>query len=87
VIRVAIPSHLSSYTAGAREVEAVGDTLAAVLRDLDTRYPGLRFRVVDEQDQVRRHIKLFVGSEMALDLGTRVSEDELVTITAALSGG
>ncbi len=87
MIRIAIPSHLASYTDGAREVEAAGKNLAEVLHDLDRRYPGLRFRMIDEQDRLRPHIKLFVGSEMALRLDQPVTAGELVTITAALSGG
>jgi molybdopterin converting factor small subunit len=85
-VRVAIPSHLAQYT-GEREVEAHGATLAEVIADLDRRYPGLRFRIIDEQDRVRPHIKLFIGREMENALETRVAPDSVVTIAAALSGG
>jgi molybdopterin converting factor small subunit len=86
-MRVAIPSHLADYTAGARQVEAHGEDLASLLEDLDRRYPGLRFRIVDEQDRIRPHIKLFVDQAMAESLGQPVSDGQLVTIVAALSGG
>jgi molybdopterin converting factor small subunit len=86
-MQVVIPSHLESYTAGERRVEARGSTLAEVVADLDRRYPGLRFRIVDEQDRVRPHIKLFVGSAMARSLDSAVAAGDTVTIVAALSGG
>ncbi len=86
-MRVAIPSHLDNYTHGARQVEARGATLAEVLADLDGRFPGLRFRIVDEQERIRPHIKLFVGSAMAQTLDEPLAADEPVTIVAALSGG
>jgi len=87
MIRVAIPTHLASYTQGAREVTATGATLGEVLDDLERLHPGVRFRIVDEQDRIRRHIRFFIGSEMGRSLADPVPEGETVTITAALSGG
>lgn len=84
---MSLPTHLESYTGGDRELSASGATLDEVLRDLDARFPGLRFRIVDEQDRIRPHIKLFVGQEMARSLSDAVSADDHVTVTAALSGG
>ena len=86
-MRVAIPSHLAEYTAGAREVQAEGADLAGVVADLERRYPGIRFRIIDEQDRIRPHIKLFVDQEMARALSQPVEPGQLVTIVAALSGG
>ena len=59
--RVVVPTQLRSYTGGQSEVEASGTTLDDVLRDLDRQFPGFRFRVIDEQDRVRRHVIIFVG--------------------------
>ena len=86
-MRVSIPSPLRSYTSGASEVEAEGATLAAVLEDLDRRYPGIRFRVLDEQDRIRPHIKLFVACELAPEIRVPVDARDEVHIIAALSGG
>jgi len=86
-MRVYVPSPLRSYTGGASAVEAEGATLAAVLEDLDRRYPGFRFRVLDEQDRVRPHIKLFVGCELAPGTGVALDARDEVHIIAALSGG
>ena len=83
---VRIPTPLRSYT-GAGRVEASGGTLGALLADLDRRYPGLRFRVVDEQDRVRPHIRFFVNGEQVGDLAHPLSEADDVVIVPALSGG
>ena len=85
-MRVMMPSALRSYT-GAGEVEAEGETLAALLDDLDRRYPGIRFRVVDEQDRIRRHIRFFINGEQSFDLGLKLGPDDEVYIVQALSGG
>jgi sulfur-carrier protein len=85
-MRVYIPTPLRSYTA-ASEVDGAGGTLAEVLANLDRRYPGLRFRIVDEQDRIRTHIRFFVGQEMARDLAQPVAPDDEIHIICALSGG
>ena len=86
-MRVVVPSQLRGYTAGRAEVEAEGATLGAVLDDLNRQFPGFRFRVIDEQDRVRRHILLFVGEEREEDLDVVVSPRRSRTIVGALSGG
>jgi len=85
--RVFVPSQLRGYTAGHSEVTATGATLAAVLADLDRQFPGVRFRVIDEQDRVRPHIKLFVDGERHDDIRAPVRPDGEVHILGALSGG
>ena len=83
--RVLLPTHLRSYTAGVAELEAEGSTLGEVLADVDRRYPGLRVRIIDEQDRVRPHIKCFVAGEQVRSLDAPATGD--VVIVAALSGG
>jgi molybdopterin synthase sulfur carrier subunit len=83
---VLIPSPLHAYT-GKAEVEAEGETLEALLRDLDRRHPGIRFRMVDEQDRLRPHVRFFVDGEQVFDLGTRLEAGQSVQIVQALSGG
>ena len=61
-VKILIASPLRPYT-DADEVEADGATLAELLKDLDARYPGIRFRMIDEQDQVRRHMRIFINGE------------------------
>jgi hypothetical protein len=85
-MRVILPTHLRSYTKGESEVDAEGATLADVLLHLEGRFKGIRFRVVDEQDRIRPHVKFFVGGYEAHALDTPVGTRE-VQIVAAFSGG
>jgi len=87
MIRVLIPSQLTSYTDGATRVPATGATVDEVLRDLDARFPGLRFRVVDEQDRVRKHMRIFVGQDETRSVGRALADGDEVLIFGALSGG
>lgn len=85
-MKVMIPSALRSYTERS-EADAQGATLAALLVDLDRQYAGIRFRMVDEQDQIRRHIRVFVNGVQAHDLTQPLSTSDEVIIVQALSGG
>lgn len=85
-MKVLIPSALRSYTEGS-QAEASGATLAATLDDLDRRYPGIRFRIVDEQNRIRRHIRIFVNGEQAGDLAQALRATDELIIVQALSGG
>ena len=87
-MKVRIPNPLLSYTHQARVVEGRGSTLDELTRDLDRQFPGLRFRIIDEHQRVRRHIKLFVNHDQADDdLATPLAETDEIMIVAALSGG
>ena len=85
--RVSIPSPLRSYTGGEAEVTAEGATLDELLRDLDTQHPGIRFRVVDEQGQLRQHMNIFVSQERCRDLSLPLDGVDEVVLMQALSGG
>ena len=85
-MKVLIPSSLRSYTERG-ETEASGATLAEVLEDLERQYTGIRFRVIDEQDRIRRHIRIFVAGRTAGDLGAEVRDGDDVLLVCALSGG
>jgi molybdopterin converting factor small subunit len=85
-LKVLIPSPLHSYTGGSR-VEADGKTLDALLADLDRRYPGIRFRMVDEQDRIRRHMRVFVNGDQVFDLARTLAPADEVVIVQALTGG
>ncbi len=85
--RVSLPSQLQSYSGGLSRTQATGATVAAVLDALDARYPGIRFRVIDEQGRIRRHMRVYVGQDRILDIDRPVGEDDEVLIFGALSGG
>jgi len=86
-MKVLIPDPLRSYTEERREVEADGATLGEVLADLDRRFPGIRFRMIDEQDGIRRHIRIFVNGDQVRALDVRLASADEVFIVQALSGG
>ena len=86
-MRVLIPNPLRSYTGEAAAVSASGATLGELTLDLDRRFPGMRFRVIDEQGQVRPHIKFFVNGLQHRDLDVSLQEADEVMIVCALSGG
>lgn len=85
-MKVSIPSPLRSYT-GADEVEAEGATIAELLDDLDARYPGLRFRMIDEQGRIRPHMRIFVNRERIPGIDRPLAASDEVQILQALSGG
>ena len=84
---VHIPSPLHSYTGQKGAIEAEGSTLGDVLRVLDQRYPGFRFRIITEQDTIRAHIRIFVNEEQAQSLSAELRPDDQIHIICALSGG
>jgi molybdopterin converting factor small subunit len=86
-VTVYIPTPLRSYTGQKSEVEAEGSTVGDVLRALDQRFPGLRFRIITEQDTIREHIRIFVNEEQAWDLSAALRPDDEIHIICALSGG
>lgn len=85
-MKVLIPGALRSYT-GESHVEAEGDTLDALFADLDRRYPGLRFRVIDEQGQLRPNMRIFVNGLGVRELQHALKADDFVAVVLALSGG
>ena len=86
-MKVLLPTPLAEYTGNRREAQAEGATLDEALRDLDRRHPGIRFRIVDEQDAVRPHIKIFVNRVQAASIAQRLDPGDELLIVAALSGG
>ena len=86
-VRVHVSTHVRAYTGGRSELEAEGRTLTELMADLERRYPGLRFRVIDEQDRIRRHMNFFVGDKLVRTLEHPIAPGEEVHILGALSGG
>lgn len=86
-MKVCIPSPLLSYTQQRKEVEAAGATVAELLEDLNRQFPGIRFRMIDEQDAIRQHMRIFVNGEQVDGLATALNPTDEVYILQALSGG
>lgn len=84
---VRIPSPLHSYTDRQSHVEAEGASIGELLADLDRRYPGIRFRIVDEQDHLRPYMRVFVNRVQRMTLDAPLSPDDEVQILQGLAGG
>lgn len=83
---VHIPSPLLSYTKS-KQVNANGATLGEMFVDLERQFPGIRFRVIDEQEHLREHLQIFVNQRIVKDLSEQVKPEDEVRIIAAISGG
>lgn len=89
-VTVRIPTILRSYTDEQSKVEAEGDTLSDVLDSLDTSYPGIKARIVDEKGAVRRFVNVYVKDEdvrFAQGLATKTPADTQISIIPAVAGG
>lgn len=87
-----IPSYLRAFTGGRSQVELTrpASTVAEALGELWKKYPGLRDRVLTEQNEVRQHVNIFVGEENIRDCGglsTPVSNGCTIMIVPNVAGG
>ena len=90
MVQVRVPTPLRKHTSGADCVEADGATVAALLGDLDRRYPGIRDRICDPDGKVKRFVNLFVNGEDIRFLGhleTALKAGDEVSIVPAIAGG
>jgi sulfur-carrier protein len=89
-VSVRIPTILRTYTNGESEVQADGATLAEVLESLDSSYPGIRGRILDDQGAIRRFVNVYVGNDDVrfLDaLETKTPEGTQLSVIPAVAGG
>ncbi len=86
-MKVWIPQPLLSYTNRQQQIEVDGANLAELLEALDRLFPGIRFRIVNEQDRLRPHVRFFVNREQVARLDTPLEAGDEIHIFQALSGG
>jgi sulfur-carrier protein len=89
-IEVKIPTILRTYTGGEKAVEAKGDTLSALIDDLDGNHPGLKDRLITDQGALHRFVNIYVNDEdvrFTGSLGTELKDGDAVTILPAVAGG
>jgi molybdopterin synthase sulfur carrier subunit len=87
---VRVPTILRTYTKGESEVSVDGATLADVLDSLDSTYPGIKGRVLDEQGRLRRFVNVYVGTDdvrFSEGLETVIPDGAQVSIIPAVAGG
>jgi molybdopterin converting factor small subunit len=87
IVTTRVASPLRSYTHGNAIVQAAGNTVREALADLDQRYPGMRFRMIDEQDRIRPHIRLYVNTHAVEQLDHHMAQGDTLHLICALSGG
>jgi MoaD family protein len=88
-VKVSIPTILRTYTNNARSVEASGETLGAVIADLEAQFSGIGDRLL-ENGQLRRFVNIYVNDEdvrFTGSLATELSDGDNVTILPAVAGG
>jgi len=89
-IEVRIPTILRSYTGGAKVVEGSGDTIAALLTDLDSKHNGLRDRLITAEGGLHRFVNVYINDEDVRFLGAldaKLNDGDSVTILPAVAGG
>jgi sulfur-carrier protein len=87
---VRIPTPLRKLTQGKEEVSAAGDTIGALIADLEANYPGIKERICDETGAVRRFVNIFANDEdirFLQNLDTPVKEKDEISIVPAIAGG
>lgn len=88
-VQVEIPTILRTYTGGAKKVDATPGTLQAVIGDLDSNFPGLEDRLVDNGN-LRQFVRIYLNDEDVRFTGgleTEVDDDDVLTILPAVAGG
>jgi molybdopterin converting factor small subunit len=86
---VSIPTILRSHTGGEKRVTASGDTLQAVINDLEANYSGISERIVDS-GKLHRFVNIYVNDEdvrFSGGLDTTIADGDSVTILPAVAGG
>lgn len=88
-VEVRIPTILRQYTDGEKTVNGSGETLSALIDDLESRYPGLRDRLV-ENGSLRRFVNVYLNDEDVRFLDgekTSLTDGDSVTVLPAVAGG
>ncbi|MBS0387690.1 MAG: MoaD/ThiS family protein [Proteobacteria bacterium] len=84
---VRVPSPLRDYTGGVARIGASGSTVAEILGHIEQQHRGMRFRMIDEQDRIRPHIRIFVNQREVRSLDEAVAPRDEIHLVCALSGG
>jgi sulfur-carrier protein len=89
-VTVKVPTPLRKFTAGSESVQGVGETVGALVEQLENKYPGIRDRICDEQGRVRRFVNLYVNGDdirFLQQLDTRLKDGDEISIVPAIAGG
>ncbi|HUY19619.1 MAG TPA: ubiquitin-like small modifier protein 1 [Candidatus Binataceae bacterium] len=89
-IRVRVPTPLRRFTAGIDEVPANGDSVRAVIEDLEQRHPGMRERLLDDSGGLRRFVNIYLNGDdirFLQQLDSKVKDGDEISIVPAIAGG
>ena len=89
-VKVRIPTPLRKLTANQSEVQIDGETIAMILGNMESSYPGIKDRICDESGQVRRFINIYINEEDIRFMdgtGTAVNDGDRISIVPAIAGG
>jgi sulfur-carrier protein len=91
-VTVSIPTILRPHTGGEKRVSASGDTLGAVISDLEANYSGISERLIDPSSpgKLHRFVNIYVNDEdvrFSGGLDTAIADGDSVTILPAVAGG
>ena len=88
--KVRIPTPLRKLTNEAELIEVKAGTVASVIAELQSRYPGIQERLIDEGGQVRRFVNIYVNEEDIRFLqnnDTPIKDGDEISIIPAIAGG
>jgi sulfur-carrier protein len=89
-IEVRVPTILRSYTGGSKVVEGAGDTLTALIDDLDAKHSGFKGRLITPEGGLHRFVNIYINDEDVRFLGAldaKLNDGDSVTILPAVAGG
>ncbi|HXD91089.1 MAG TPA: ubiquitin-like small modifier protein 1 [Candidatus Binataceae bacterium] len=89
-VRVRVPTPLRRFTAGSDEVTASGESIKAVLQDLDRRHPGIGERLLDDKGELRRFVNVYLNGDdirFLSQLESKVKDGDDISIVPAIAGG
>ncbi len=90
VVEVRIPTVFQKMVGGPRSVQAKGDTVGQLLKDLEKNFPGLKGRIMDPQGQLNQFIIIFLNEQdirFQEELDTPLKEGDVLAILPAIAGG
>lgn len=87
---IRIPTPLRKLTNDQEVVQAEGDSVQALLDNLDANFPGLKDRICDESGKVRRFVNVYLNDEdirFLQENETVVKAGDEISIVPAIAGG
>lgn len=90
IVRVRVPTPLRKFTNGADEVKAQGNTVRALVDDLESKFPGIKERICDETGKIRRFVNVYVNGDdirFLQNMETALKEGDAISIVPAIAGG